>query len=192
VVGRTVLLGVGLIGAFLAGLAGVVLLTGDERAAVDGAADEVVDEPRLTRGRGPAELPAATLEGFGGGDPVKLPDDYAGRPLVVNFWATWCPPCVEEMPDLQEMHERLGGEVAFLGVNVKDAPSNAEPFVEELGIGYDLAVDSAGEYYREVEAPGMPTTLLVDPEGRIAARHMGLLTAEELAELLAEELGVAP
>lgn len=196
-VGRTVLLGFGVVAAFFVGLAAVAFLAGDEpggESAAVGGADEptdVADASRPERGDGPDTLPEATLEGFGDGPPVEMAD-YAGQPLVVNFWATWCAPCVEEMPDLQRVHEQLGDEVAFVGVDVRDAPSNAEPFVDELGITYDLAVDPDGDYYREVGAVGMPTTLLVTADGGIAARRTGALTAAELRELVADELGVRP
>lgn len=196
-VGRTVLLGVGVVAAFFVGLAAVALFAGKDRgpepAAVGdgGEPAEVADASRLEDRDEPDTLPEATLEGFGDEAPVEMAD-YAGRPLVVNFWATWCTPCVEEMPDLQRVHEQVGDEVTFLGINVRDAPSKAEPFVEELGITYDLAVDSEGDYYREVGSMGMPTTLLVAPDGRIVARRVGAVTAAELRELLAGELGVRP
>lgn len=196
-VGRTVLLAIGVVAAFFVGLAAVALVTGDEpggEPAADDGADEpadVADASRPDGGDEPDTLPQATLEGFGDQPPVEIAD-YGGQPLVVNFWATWCTPCVEEMPDLQRVHEQVRDEVSLLGVNVRDAPSNAEPFVEELGITYDLAVDADGDYYREMGAVGMPTTLLVAADGQIAARHTGPLTAAELRELLAEELGVQP
>lgn len=196
-VGRTVLLGVGVVAAFFVGLAAVALFAGSDRggdpAAVGdgGEPAEVADASRLEDRDAPDTLPEATLEGFGAEGPVAMAD-YVGQPLVVNFWATWCAPCVEEMPDLQRVHEQVGDEVTFLGVNVRDAPSNAEPFVEELGITYDLAVDSEGDYYREVGSMGMPTTVLVDSDGRIVARRVGTVTAAELRDLLAAELGVRP
>lgn len=197
-VGRTVLLGIGVIAAFFVGLAAVAMFGGDdpggEPAPVGDASGLATQPPaasRAQRGDAPDTLPEATLKGFGDQPPVGIAD-YAGQPLVVNFWATWCAPCVEEMPDLQRVHEQVGDQVTFLGVNVRDAPSNAEPFVDELGITYDLAADPDGDYYREIGAMGMPTTLLVTPDGRIAARETGALTAAELRELLADELGVQP
>jgi cytochrome c biogenesis protein CcmG, thiol:disulfide interchange protein DsbE len=80
--------------------------------------------------------------------------------------------------------------VPILGVNVQDAPANAEAFVDELGITYDLAADPKGELYAAVEAFGMPTTLLVDADGMIVYRHTGLLDARALREHAAEHLGV--
>lgn len=189
-VGRTLLLAVGLVAAFFVGLAAMALLggTGDETAELPSTTpDEAASAPSLTGGDTPDELPIVELDGFGGDEPVDIAD-YRGAPLLVNFWATWCPPCVEEMPDLQQVHAELEGQVAFLGVNVSDAPSNAEAFIEELGVDYDLAVDRDGGYYRRVGSVGMPTTLAVDGDGRIVAHHTGPLTADELRELIAEHL----
>lgn len=136
-------------------------------------------------------LPQATLEGFGGGPAIDL-TSYRGTPLLVNFWATWCAPCVEEMPAIQQVADAFGPRLAVLGVNVQDAATNAEPFVEELAVTYDLAVDPSGELYADVRAFGMPTTLLVDAEGTIVYRHTGPLDDDEFVALVAEHLHVTP
>lgn len=190
--GRAVLLALGLVAALLVGLAAVMMLTGNDRVATpSGAGATGAPGPAAAEGAVADTLPLARLAGFGGEGPVEIAD-YRGTPVLVNFWATWCPPCVDEMPAVQAVHEDVGQRVAFLGVNVRDAPANAEALAKELGISYDLAVDAEGDYYREVGARGMPTTLLVAPDGRIVARHTGPLTARRLRELLGEKLGVTP
>lgn len=138
-----------------------------------------------------AELPDATLAGFAGGEDVAVGDLLGGAPLVLNFWATWCAPCVAEMPDLQRLHELAGQDVRLIGVNTQDAEVNAQPFVEDLGITYELLVDRDGAYYTATGSFGMPTTLFVRPDGRVAYRHTGVLTLEQAAQLLDEHLGVA-
>jgi len=134
-------------------------------------------------------LPQRTVTGFAGGPPVDLAA-YRGRPLVVNFWATWCPPCVGEMPDFNAVAAEVEGEVAFLGVDVQDAPRRAEPFIAELGIDYDLAVDPDRELFSEIGGFGMPTTLFVDAEGVVVHRQTGPLDADALRAALADHLGV--
>jgi thiol-disulfide isomerase/thioredoxin len=136
----------------------------------------------------PTTLPATTLTGFDDSPPVET-SDYRGRPLVVNFWATWCGPCRQEMPAFQQVAEQTE-QVAFLGVDVQDAPAKATDFVERLGIRYDLATDRSGDFYNAVGAFGMPTTLFVDASGTIVARHTGALTAEALRDKLRTELSV--
>ena len=147
------------------------------------------------RGLGPMSgeqddpLPIQTLPAFSDGDPVDL-GQYLGEPLLVNFWATWCAPCVREMPMLRDMSEELAGDVTFLGVNVQDIPMNAEAFIDELNVAYDQATDPNGDYFRAVGGLGMPTTLLVDAQGFVRYRHTGELDAEGLRELLQEHLAL--
>ncbi len=136
-----------------------------------------------------APLPDRSLEGFAGAEPVALAD-YRGRPLVLNFWASWCGPCVEEMPAFQQVATELEDEVAFLGVDTRDAPRPAARFVTDLGITYDLAVDREGALAGEVRAFGLPTTLFVDPDGTIVHRATSPLDAEGLRAALREHLGV--
>ncbi|HSJ36532.1 MAG TPA: TlpA disulfide reductase family protein, partial [Acidimicrobiia bacterium] len=95
------------------------------------------------------------------GEPGALAD-FAGQPLVLNFWASWCPPCVAEMPDLEEVHQRFHGEIAFLGMNMQDDLAAAERLVEETGVTYPLAQDPDGAVYRRFGGIAMPTTVLLD------------------------------
>jgi cytochrome c biogenesis protein CcmG/thiol:disulfide interchange protein DsbE len=189
---RAVLLGVAVAAVVLVGLAIPSLLAGSHRPpAIDGAARPPQPAPLTARvsSTDKAPLPHTTLTGFGGGPDVPLAS-YRGRPLVVNLWATWCAPCVEEMPVFQQVATTAGGKVAFLGVNVADTPQRAQSFVEELGITYDLAIDPQQDFAQAIGAYGMPTTLLVDPSGEIVYRHTGPLTAADLHRLLAEHLSV--
>ena len=148
------------------------------------------DQRRLGPNSGAQDdpLPIQTLPSFSGGDPVDQ-GQYVGEPLLVNFWATWCAPCVREMPMLREMSEGLAGDVTFLGINVQDIPMNAEAFLDELNVEYDQATDPNGDYFKAVGGLGMPTTLLVDENGLVRYRHTGELDAEGLRELLQAHLG---
>lgn len=187
---RTLLISGAVVLAFILGASVTTLVTHDGPPAepVDNPASQLEDRVAPTQ---QAPLPDATLDGFADGEPVEL-TAYRGDPLVVNFWASWCAPCVSEMPDLEEVAREYAGRVPVLGVNVQDAPANAEAFVDELGITYDLATDPRGELYAEVDAFGMPTTLFVDAEGTIVYRHTGIIDADGLRELIAERLGVVP
>lgn len=134
-------------------------------------------------------LPELTIDGFDGGEKVRLAD-YRGRPLVVNMWATWCAPCVAEMPDFAELASELGDQVAFVGVDTMDAPAAAKAFVDELGIPYDLAADPQARLFGAIGGFGMPTTLLVDSDGTIVESHTGPYDREGLRAALKEHLGV--
>lgn len=108
-------------------------------------------------------------------------DDYEGQPLVLNFWASWCPPCVAEMGDvLRPVHEAHSDEVAFLGMNLRDEPAAAQQIVDSTGVTYDLALDPDGEVFSAFGGVGMPTTVFIDEDGRIVDQHTGAITRDQL------------
>lgn len=115
--------------------------------------------------------------------------DFAGKPLVVNFWASWCPACVAEMPDFEEVHTRLGDEVAFLGLNMQETDAAAaRDLVERTGITYPLGSDPDGAIFSLFGGIAMPTTVLLDEQGVVAATHPGALFADQLEVLIRTEL----
>jgi len=111
-----------------------------------------------------------------------------GRPIVVNLWATWCTPCLEEMPDLQAAHEALGDEVRFLGLNVSDSPTRAADRADELGITYLLGRDPDGGFTVALAAVGLPVTAFVDRQGALAHVHHGPLEVDDLVAAIREHL----
>lgn len=116
---------------------------------------------------------------------------YAGRPLVINFFASWCPSCVAEMPEFEQVHRRLGERVAFLGVSQSDSRDASIALVRQTGVTYDTALDGSGAFFAAFGSVGMPTTVLVRPGGEIAEIWVGALNAEVLEALVAEHLGVS-
>jgi cytochrome c biogenesis protein CcmG/thiol:disulfide interchange protein DsbE len=129
--------------------------------------------------------PAATaFERFDGG--TGRLEDYEGTPLVLNFWASWCPPCVRELPALQEVAAELEGEVAFLGMNVTDDRAEAEALAAEAGVTYDLGVDEEGALFTALAGLNMPTTLFIDAAGDVVDTHEGAFDADELRTAIAE------
>jgi thiol-disulfide isomerase/thioredoxin len=116
--------------------------------------------------------------------------DYTGAPLVVNFWASWCPPCVAEMPDLEAVSQLADGQVTFVGVNTQDTQERAAELVAQTGVTYDLLRDPDAELFRAFGVFAMPTTFYVDATGDIVGRHAGLLTRDALIDDLARHLDV--
>ncbi len=108
----------------------------------------------------------------------------SGRPVLVNLWASWCGPCREEMPILQAAHEQYGEQVQFLGVDSKDTLEAGASFLGDIGVTYPQVVDPEGELLNHLGVPGLPVTVLLDDEGRIAATHVGQLNSESIEELL--------
>ncbi|MCZ6706938.1 MAG: TlpA disulfide reductase family protein [Chloroflexi bacterium] len=124
------------------------------------------------------------------GSPVQI--SALGKPVIVNFWASWCAACIEEMPDLQRLHEAVGDRVVVVGVNRGESLQTATRFADETGASYTLLLDLQDELgdnngpYRII---GMPTTLYVRADGRIAKTVIGFQTLEQMEELTSELLG---
>lgn len=115
--------------------------------------------------------------------------DFAGRPLVVNFWASWCPACVAEMPDFEQVHALLGDEVAFLGLAMQETDhAAAEDLIEETGVTYALGKDPDGSIFNQFGGIAMPTSVFIDPQGAVVTTHPGALFAKDLEEIIREEL----
>lgn len=113
---------------------------------------------------------------------------YRGRPLVVNFFASWCAPCLAELPGFERVHQDLEGRVAFLGLNLQDRPADGRGVVEETGITYDVGRDPDGELFRAFRGLAMPTTAFVDATGRIVDLHSGGLSAGALRDRIIDAL----
>jgi cytochrome c biogenesis protein CcmG, thiol:disulfide interchange protein DsbE len=133
-------------------------------------------------------LPNLVLRDFEGRE-LTL-GDYAGRPLVVNFWASWCPPCGAEMPDFERVHQSVGEKVAFLGVNMRDDRNLAEDLAESTGVTYRLADDPDGELFRALDGAGMPTTVFIDADGDVVDVVAGQLSEAQLRERIGSAFGV--
>lgn len=141
-------------------------------------ADTSTDEARK-----PA--PAFTLKDVAG-KPVSLAD-FRGRTVVVDFWATWCPPCVYQVPELNKLwlaHRELG-DLAVIGVAVDvEGVEVVGPWVEKQGVEYPIVMGDE-TLAREFGVLGFPTLAIVDPDGNIESLHVGLIEFEELESLLA-------
>jgi cytochrome c biogenesis protein CcmG, thiol:disulfide interchange protein DsbE len=175
---------------------GVVLALAVSAAAALVLAGQLVGPPPSTAGvvvEGAAVVgrpaPRVELPGLRGGR-VRLAE-LRGRPVVLNFWASWCPPCLAEMPEFQRVHRRLGERVAFLGVNQRDQAQAAEELARSTGVTYPLAVDTAGRSFDAFGGLGMPTTVLIGADGTVADIFAGQLDEPLLRERIRRYLGVS-
>jgi thiol-disulfide isomerase/thioredoxin len=146
--------------------------------------------PGSTVARGIAEGSRArnfTLETIDG-DQVSL-DDYVGSVVLVNFWATWCPPCQAEIPALEAAYQAHKDEgFVILGVNVSESRTSVAPFVQALEMSYPVLLDGNGKLVEEYRSRGLPMSILLDREGTIRVRHIGYLSAEQLDQYLQDVL----
>lgn len=127
--------------------------------------------------------PNFTLNDFSGKQ-VTL-SQFLGKPVVINFWASWCPFCIGEMPDFEKVYQENEGKVVFLGIHrtATESLEAGKEFGEPL-VSYPLLADTKDEVYKTLTGgqPAMPFTLIVDRQGKVAFRKFGPLTIEELRE----------
>ncbi len=161
--------------ALLAILAGIALWVGNEPAPAVGSANV-----------SPAALFAATFRDSAGNEqPLGR---FQGRVIVLNFWATWCAPCRQEMPTFERLQSRFGGRnVQFVGV-ANDDPAKVARFARDLGIGYPLwtggpEVDELARRLGNGQGV-LPYTVIVDPSGNVREQKVGAYSESELAAKL--------
>ena len=111
---------------------------------------------------------------------VDLEQLAANRPVVLNFFASWCVPCRRELPAFEALHQRLGDQVAFLGVAHQDRREDALDLLAETGVTYRTGYDPAGDVARDYGLIGMPTTVFISADGEIVAKRTGELDAADL------------
>ena len=162
--------------ALLAGGVGTYLSLhrGQDTPAAPAVAEARADKSVLRMHAAPRALPAIAFED-GKGRRVRLAD-FRGRTVLLNVWATWCPPCREEMPSLDRLQKALGGpafEVVALSIDAGGAAA-VERFYREIGVSaLAIYVDPAMRAAGALRTPGVPTTLLINAEGRELGRHAG-------------------
>ena len=122
------------------------------------------------------------------GKPVKL-SDFRGRPVFVDFWATWCGPCVYQMPELNKLWSVYGktGELMIIGVDIGETVEEVVPFLEEYGIRYPIVIGSE-EIAKALGAPGVPSMVVLDAQGGVHSVHPGLMYFNSLEKLVTEVL----
>jgi thiol-disulfide isomerase/thioredoxin len=132
-------------------------------------------------------LPALDYTAFGDG--AEVPLTTGGRPLLVNFWASTCAPCVEEMPAIQAVADANAADLGVLGLQVAEGAERGEAMLQRTGVTYPVGRDPDGSIIAALGGVALPTTVLVTAEGTIAHVHQGALDADQLQGLVDEHLG---
>lgn len=148
----------------------------------------------------PAPAPASTADIGQQAPPLRLPllgggevdlDGFKGRPVILNFWATWCEPCKAEMPVFERAQQQYRERgLIVLGVDFQERDEEVAAFVSQIGVTFPTLMDRTGEATRKWRATGLPTTFLIDRQGIIRDVRVGPFTdamlEERLTKLLAE------
>jgi cytochrome c biogenesis protein CcmG/thiol:disulfide interchange protein DsbE len=131
------------------------------------------------------QVPSPTLPRLDGRGEGSLAD-YRGGWVLVNIWASWCGPCREEAPALQEFQRRYGGpDFTVLGIDTRDLTGDGRSFVRRFGLTYPQLRDADGDAASELGATGVPESFLVDPEGNLALARLGPLDETYLRRYVA-------
>lgn len=149
------------------------------RAPADTDSTDASLPPAPAIGHPAPDLVLATLSG----ETFKL-SEQRGTPVVLNFWATWCPPCRAELPELQVASQRLTGQVVIAGVNQAEAPADVQAFAAALGLTFPTPLDQNGDASRLYRVRSLPTTFFIDRQGIIRQMQVGPVTEATLAQLL--------
>ncbi|MFF2479647.1 redoxin domain-containing protein [Paenibacillus sp. NPDC058071] len=144
----------------------IVLLTGAAFAILD-----FDPPPEQSAVPGDSAPPFATIDLREA--PVSLAD-YKGKGVLLNFWASWCNPCVNELPLLNEAYKLTG--IEMLAINVGEKPEVVQKFVDRYGLAFPIAMDMKMAIKQQYRVVGLPLTVLVNKDGKIVARHEGELT----------------
>ena len=122
---------------------------------------------------------------------VSLRDLLGKQPILINAWASWCPPCQQETPDLVTMSKKYAGKIQFVGVNMTsdhDSATAAKAFVHQYGVTYPTLLDLQGSFSKDYQIIGYPTTFILEPNGTVQNVHVGLLTRSQMESLITEAL----
>jgi|MudIll2142460700_1097286.scaffolds.fasta_scaffold21764_2 thiol-disulfide isomerase/thioredoxin len=117
------------------------------------------------------------------GDSLQL-THFRGKPVLINFWATWCAPCLLEMPNIQKYYEKYPGQFEVLAVNAGETERTVQRFVDDLGVNFKILLDPDGKIQELYRIKGYPTTYIVDKDGIIRFQHIGLLSEKQIEEYL--------
>ncbi len=131
--------------------------------------------------------PDFTLDDLEGGK-VRL-SDLRGSAVFINFWATWCPPCRAEMPEIEAVHQKYKDKgVVVIGVDIMESESTVRRFIQQGGYTWTFAMDTSGEVSAQYNINAIPTSYFIDREGIIRAVNIGAMTKRAMEDKLAEAM----
>lgn len=150
----------------------------EERLSEEEVATSIpVDQiPGVNIGEKAPDFELETLQG----DKVKL-SELQGKKVMLNFWATWCPPCKAEMPDMQKFYVEAGNDIQILAVNI-DPEYDVAGFAKEMGIDFPILLDKEDKVMNSYRILTIPTTFFIDEKGIIQNKFMGAMSFEKMKE----------
>lgn len=184
---KTIFLILGLLVVAIIALAATSIMVGDTEEESFDSSNEVTDrgqvgppriveEPKIEKGK---EAPDFVLKDLDGND-ISL-SDFRGKVVLLNFWASWCVYCDQEMPDLERLYTTFD-DIVVIGVNVGEDLDLVREYVEENNLTFPVALDSEADIASEYLVSGLPTTYFIDEDGIIYGRYPGMMTYNMMLE----------
>jgi thiol-disulfide isomerase/thioredoxin len=167
-------------GVWLVWLAGLWLVIGCGASTV---ASDLPPTPTPADASLAADFQLVTLDG----ETVQL-SDLRGRYVLINFWATWCPPCRAEMPYIQQLADTHADQLTVLGVNMRETAEQVQPFVAKAALTFPMLLYPDDHTLRFYDVRALPMTFVVDPNGELILRQVGQLQPAAFDEWLAAQL----
>jgi cytochrome oxidase Cu insertion factor (SCO1/SenC/PrrC family)/thiol-disulfide isomerase/thioredoxin len=164
------------------------LLPANEQHTVGGSTSTVSEQVDTAIGKTP---PPIELPALGTHTPTTL-SAYRGKYIAVNFWSPTCSLCVHELPAMEHVYRSEGTTAAVIGIDVSDPGDAGNAFASEAGASYPMLSDAQGAIAAQYEIPGLPYTVILDPNGKVVVRHPGEMTAEQLQYILNTLTAEAP
>lgn len=171
-------------------LAGCTTQTGGDEKTRTGSETGFIGGQSLTRVPPDQRRPAPVAAGPSLADPTQTVStgDYLGKVVVLNVWGSWCAPCRKEAPDLVAVSQATSRDAQFIGLDIRDYdPAPAVAFIRAFDVDYPQIYDPRGTQlikYRELPPNGIPSTLIIDRQGRVAARVVGTITRTTLTQMI--------
>lgn len=168
---------------------GVYVAFGPDDSEGDG---DVTDAtlPMQATGELPASVEEVRLTGMGGAESRTLGDYLGDKPVVLNFFASWCAPCLDEMPAFEAVHQQLGDQVNFVGLANLDSDDKALEIVERTGVTYPTFTDLDASAITFFGGTQMPTTVFIDTSGNVTSVDSTTFDEDELRARIGDLLGV--
>lgn len=114
------------------------------------------------------------------GETVRL-SDLRGRPVLLNFWATWCPPCKIEMPDIEALYQKYKDQgFTVIAIDQQESPAAVQDYFDEMGLSFQPVIDSTGEVFSLYRVVALPTSYFIDAEGIVRFQHRGMMTRQQM------------